>query len=54
MEVEGQDSQVKAAGEVVEGEQASQMMEEGVEAQTGVPVQHGLRTDPQIQLHTGT
>lgn len=57
----GQDSQVKEAEEAEEGEEgelASQVLEVGVEAQTGMlrkisPVQHGLRTDPQVQLQTG-
>lgn len=54
----GQDSQVEEVEEAEEGELAPQVLEVGVEAQTGMlrrmtPVQHGERTDPQVQLQTG-
>lgn len=49
----GQDSQVTEAEEVEEGELVPQALEQWVEAQMGMPVQHGQRRDPQVQLQTG-
>lgn len=51
----GHDNQAK---EAEGGELAAQLLQQGVEAQMGMlrkmtPVQHGQRTDPQVQLQTG-
>lgn len=52
MEEVGRDSQVKEAEEVEEGELAPQVLKLGVEAQTGMPVQRGQRTEQQEQHQT--
>lgn len=52
MEEVGQESQVKEAEVVEEGELAPQVLKLRVEAQTAMPVQHGQRTHQQVELQT--